>query len=311
MKKIFKGQSGLVAQQDNTRVVKSPIIQKIKLTPEQIRRIQANKYAEYAKKNQARIYDADKAKYYRNLQNFYNYNAFGYGISGNQTRFDPTTLEGQAAIQSNFDYAKGNATEFMSNIAGAGATSAISGAARKAGQLYSKVFRGPFKQISSKGSLGTMKQYTKNGVIGGGAEAVVVKNTPTTVGKITTIPVEEMKARNAIPNVAQSRYIGFVKDRKTKLPTYIQDKVRVLTEKTFPKYISKLDKAMQNSGFKRVNDPNVQYRAYTNGSVVIDDIAPGNVGLDWFGRPKMIDFNLQTVPEWTSQGFTLKRGGKL
>lgn len=305
---IFKGEDGLVARQDNTRVVVPSTVQKVKLTPEQAERIQAN---EYAKKNQARIYDADKAKYYRNLQNFYNYNAFGHGISGSQTRFDPTTSDGQAAIQSNFNYAKGNATEFMSNIAGVGITSAISGAARKTQQLYSKVFRGPFKQISSKGSLGAMQQYTKNGVIGEGAEAVVVKNTPTTVGKITTIPVEEMKARNAIPNVEQSKYIGFVKDKRTKFPTYIQNKVKVLTEETFPKYISKLDEAMQTSGFRRVNDPNVQYRAYTNGSVVIDDIAPGNVGLDWFRRPKVIDFNLQTVPEWIAQGFKLKKGGKL
>ena len=66
----------------------------------------------------------------------------------------------------------------------------------------------------------------------------------------------------------------------------------MLTEETFPKYIEKLDRAMQKSGFRRVNDPNVQYRAYTNGRVVVDDIAPGNVGLDWLRRPKMIDFNM-------------------
>ncbi len=68
---------------------------------------------------------------------------------------------------------------------------------------------------------------------------------------------------------------------------------------------------MAKSGFKIVNDPQVQYRAYTNGQVVIDDIAPGNVGLNFFRQPRIIDFNLQTVPEWTSQGFILKRGGKL
>lgn len=323
MGKISKEQDDFVTQQDNTRVVRPPIIQKIKLTPEQIKRIQAIRYAEYAKRNQARIYDADKAKYYRNLQNFYNHNIFGYGISGNQTRFDPTTQEGQAVIQSNFDYTKGNAAEFISNIAGVGATSAISGVVRKAGQLYSKVFRGPFKQISSKGNLGAMKQYTKNGVIGEGAEAVVVKNTPTTVGKITTIPVEEMTARNSIPNTMQSKYVGFVKNKGIKLPTYIQNKVKVLTKETFPKYVDKLDKAMKKSGFKRVNDPNVQYRAYTNGSIVIDDIAPGNVGLtsgnsyldiilpDFLKKPQIIDMAYQTVPEWTSQGFRLKDGGKL
>ena len=70
------------------------------------------------------------------------------------------------------------------------------------------------------------------------------------------------------------------------------------------------DKAMQKSGFIKVNDPNVQYRAYTNGTVVVDDVSPGNVGLTFFKKPKLLDFNLQTVPSWTSQGFTLKNGGK-
>lgn len=61
---------------------------------------------------------------------------------------------------------------------------------------------------------------------------------------------------------------------------------------------------------EKVNDPNVQYRAYTNGTVVVDDVSPGNVGLTFFKKPKLLDFNFQTVPSWTSQGFTLKNGGK-
>lgn len=144
-----------------------------------------------------------------------------------------------------------------------------------------------------------------------GTEAVVINNTPTTVGKITSVPVEEMATRNAIPNTIKSKYIGYVKDRKIKLPTYIQKKVKVLTEETFPKYVDKLDKAMEKSGFTRVNDPNVQYRAYTNRQVVIDDVSPGNVGLTFFRQPKMIDFNLQSVPEQIAQGFKLYKGGKL
>ena len=280
----------------------------IKLTPEQIKSIQLKKL--YKSSRKARIYDADKAKYYRNLQNFYNWNVFGYGISGNQTRYDPTTPEGQAAIQQNFNYAKSNATDFLSNVAGVGLTSGASMAGRGAIQLYNRLTKGVFRTPSKNGALGTLKQYSKN-PIGGGAEAVVVDNTPTTVGKMTSIPVEEMAARNQIPNTVPSKYIGYVKDRGTKLPTYVQRKLRILTEQTFPKYANKLDRAMERSGFRRVNDPNVQYRAYTNGQVVVDDVAPGNVGLDWLRRPKMIDFNMQTVPEWTAQGFTLKRGGKL
>lgn len=300
---------GYVARQDNTRVVrKTPI--KFKLSPEQIERIKQRKIREAIKKNQAYIYDADKAKYYRNLQNFYNNNFFGYGVFGRQTRYDPTTPEGQAAIQSNFNYAKGNAADFVGNIAGVGATGVIGNAGRKSIQLYNKLTKGVFKAPSKNGALGTLKQYSKN-PIGGGAEAVVVNNTPTTVGKMTSIPVEEMTARNQIPNTVPSKYIGYVKDRGTKLPTYVQKKLRILTEQTFPKYANKLDRAMERSGFRRVNDPNVQYRAYTNGQVVVDDVAPGNVGLDWLRRPKMIDFNMQTVPEWTAQGFTLKDGGIL
>lgn len=47
---------------------------------------------------------------------------------------------------------------------------------------------------------------------------------------------------------------------------------------------------MQKSGFRKVNDPNVQYRAYTNGTVVVDDVSPGNVGLTFFKKPKLLDF---------------------
>lgn len=290
-----------VASRDNTRV-RTPII-----VPQQTR--EERIYGK-VKNRQEYIQDADKVKYYTNLQNFYNQNAFGYGLQGRPTRFNPSTPEGQQAISATFNYAKGNAVDFLANVSGAGLSSGISKIGNKTAQAYSKITRGVFKSPSKNGALGTLKQYSKNPV-GGGAEAVVIKNTPTTVGKITSIPVEEMAARNAIPNTVKSKYIGYVKDRKIKLPTYIQKKVKVLTEETFPKYVDKLDKAMERSGFTRVNDPNIQYRAYTNGQVVIDDVSPGNVGLTFFRQPKMIDFNLQSIPEWIAQGFKLKKGGKL
>ena len=295
-----------IQRQDNTKV-KTFIPSKVQLSQDWRKKILHKQLQDRVKKNRSYIYDTRKAEYYRNLQNFYNNNFFGYGVFGRQTRYDPTTSEGQAAIQSNFDYAKGNVTDFASNVAGAGV---VGTAGRKSTQLYNRLTKGVFRAPSKNGALGTLKQYSKN-PIGGGAEAVVVDNTPTTVGKMTSIPVEEMAARNQIPNTVLSKYIGYVKDRGTKLPTYVQKKLRILTEQTFPKYANKLDRAMERSGFRRVNDPNVQYRAYTNGQVVVDDVAPGNVGLDWLRRPKMIDFNLQSVPEWTAQGFTLKKGGKL
>ena len=320
MKISKKQKGGYVAQRDNTRVVRPIIKEKIKLTPEQLQKIQQRKLRELFKKNQAYIYDADKAKYYRNLQNFYNYNAFGYGLQGRPTRFDPSTPEGQRAISSTFNYARGNALDFLTSVSGVGISSGIGKVGRKASQAYSRLTKGVFP--SRNGALGTLKQYAKN-PIGGGAEAIVIENTPTTVGKITSIPVEEMAARNSIPNTIKSKYIGYIKDRKIKLPTYIQQKVKVLTEETFPKYVDKLDKAMERSGFTKVNDPNVQYRAYTNGKVVVDDVAPGNVGLttgnpwldklipDFIKSPRIIDSSYQTVPEWTAMGFKLKKGGKL
>lgn len=300
---------GYVARQDNTRVVRRTPI-KFKLSPEQIERIKQRKIREAIRKNQAYIYDADKAKYYRNLQNFYNNNFFGYGVFGRQTRYDPTTPEGQAAIQSNFNYAKSNAETFLGNVAGVGTAGAARQLGKGAAKTYTRVVKGVFREPTNNGALGSLRQYSKN-PIGGGAEAIVVNNTPTTVGKMTSISRGEMAIRNGIPNTVPSRYIGYVKDRGVRLPTYVQKKVKVLTEETFPKYVERLDQAMQKSGFRKVNDPNVQYRAYTNGRVVVDDISPGNVGLDWLRRPKIIDSSVQTVPEWIGMGFTLKNGGKI
>lgn len=295
---------GYTAQQDNTNVSVQKPIKLIKLTNEQIKNIQLRKLQKASENNQSRIYDTNQAKFYENLQNFYNDNVFGYGLFGTQTHYDPSTPEGQTAIQSNFNYSKDNALDFLQNISNVGFYYGVN-------SVISKFIDGIFPIPSKHGSLGTLSRYSKN-PIGSGAEAIVVENTPTTVGKITSIPIEEMTARNQIPNTIKSEYIGYVKDKGVELPTYIQRKVKMLTEENFPKYSKRLDKSMQRSGYRRINDPNVQYRAYTNGDVVIDDISPNNVGLDWLGRPKMIDFNIQTVPEWIEQGFTLKRkGGKL
>ena len=92
----------------------------------------------------------------------------------------------------------------------------------------------------------------------------------------------------------------------------VQDNTRVVRTQPLTFRLTKEQQARirQKSGFRKVNDPNVQYRAYTNGTVVVDDVSPGNVGLTFFKKPKLLDFNLQTVPSWTSQGFTLKNGGK-
>lgn len=290
---MIKFQRGGIVVQDNTRVVrKQPLA--FQLTKEQQARIRQRKLQEAARRNQAVIYDADKAKYYQNMQNFYNNNFFGYGVFGKQTHYDPSKEEDQKKIQSNFNYAKDNVKNIGTSLITVGPVSS---------------FKGVLPSVSRRVTVGKLSALTPY-KIGQGSEALVIRNSPTTVGKITQVGSGEMLKRNVIPNSLPLKFVGYVRDGSKRFPTFIQKKVKVLSEKTFPKYVGKLDKAMQKSGFRKVNDPNVQYRAYTNGTVVVDDVSPGNVGLTFFKKPKLLDFNLQTVPSWTSQGFTLKNGGK-
>lgn len=290
---MIKFQRGGIVVQDNTRVVrKQPLA--FQLTKEQQAKIRQRKLQEAARRNQAVIYDADKAKYYQNMQNFYNNNFFGYGVFGKQTHYDPSKEEDQKKIQSNFNYAKDNVKNIGTSLITVGPASS---------------FKGVLPSVSRRVTVGKLSALTPY-KIGQGSEALVIRNSPTTVGKITQVGSGEMLKRNVISNSLPLKFVGYVRDGSKRFPTFIQKKVKVLSEKTFPKYVGKLDKAMQKSGFRKVNDPNVQYRAYTNGTVVVDDVSPGNVGLTFFKKPKLLDFNLQTVPSWTSQGFTLKNGGK-
>lgn len=290
---MIKFQRGGIAVQDNTRVVRTQPLT-FRLTKEQQAKIRQKKLQEIAKRNQAVIYDTNKAKYYQNMQNFYNNNFFGYGVFGNQTHYDPSKEEDQKKIQSNFNYAKDNVKNIGTSLITVGPASS---------------FKGILPSISRRVTVGKLSALTPY-KIGQGSEAIVIRNSPTTVGKITQVGSGEMLKRNTIPNSLPLKFVGYVRDGSKRFPTFIQKRVKVLSEKTFPKYVNKLDKDMQKSGFRKVNDPNVQYRAYTNGTVVVDDVSPGNVGLTFFKKPKLLDFNLQTVPSWTSQGFTLKNGGK-
>ena len=290
---MIKFQRGGIAVQDNTRVVRTQPLT-FRLTKEQQAKIRQKKLQEIAKRNQAVIYDTNKAKYYQNMQNFYNNNFFGYGVFGNQTHYDPSKEEDQKKIQSNFNYAKDNVKNIGTSLITVGPASS---------------FKGVLPSVSRRVTVGKLSALTPY-KIGQGSEAIVIRNSPTTVGKITQVGSGEMLKRNTIPNSLPLKFVGYVRDGSKRFPTFIQKRVKVLSEKTFPKYVSKLDKDMQKSGFRKVNDPNVQYRAYTNGTVVVDDVSPGNVGLTFFKKPKLLDFNLQTVPSWTSQGFTLKNGGK-
>lgn len=169
--------------------------------------------------------------------------------------------------------------------------------------------KGKLPPVSRRGTIGNLSKLMPR-KIGQGAEAIVINNSPTTVAKITDIGSGELVKRNKIPNSVPLTFMGYVRDGKNRFPTFLQKKVRVLNDNTFNKYIGRLDKSMQKKGFRKINDPNVQYRAYTDGKIVIDDVAPGNVGVNILGQPKLIDFNMQSVPEWLEQGFILKNGGK-
>lgn len=274
---VQKHQQGGTVQ-DNTRVWKPQIVLPFKLSEEQKARIRQ----QLAEKNQARVYDKDKADYYRNLQRAYNSNFFGFGVFGNQTNYDSTTTQGQKAIEASANYTK-------DNIANLGATLLTTG--------VGTTQRGVLPLISKRRTIGQLRDLSKY-KIGEGAEAIVINNSPTTVGKITTITRGEMNLRNSIPNTVKSKFVGYTKDDTMRLPTYIQRKVKTITEETFPKYIKKLDKAMGKKRYQVVDDPDVQYRAYTNGDLIVDDVSPDNIGLNWLRKPKMIDFTVSPASEW-------------
>ena len=246
-------------------------------------------------KNQGQIYDADKIKYYSDLQNFYNQNAFGYGIQGTPTRYNPASQRGRQMIQSNLNYATNNSLDFLSNMVGS---------------YIGSYFKGVLPTFSSRKTVGQLSHLIPY-EIGEGAESIIIKNSPFSVGRITQTGRNEIIKRNLVPNTLPNKFIGYVKDGVNRFPTYVQKKVKILDDTGFNKHVNKLDKAMSKVGWKRINDPNVYGRAYTNGSIVVDDIAPGNVGLDWLRRPRIIDSNVQTIPEWLAQGYKLKNGGKL
>lgn len=272
--------------QDNLRV-KKPIIVGYKMSPQQL----VGYYISQRKVD--RIYDADKAKMYRDKQNMYNSTLFG---PSSPTNYDATTEEGQKKIDAAFEQTANNAKELVMNAAGAIVSSPFIGLIPRGRPIG--------------GSIGRI-EYLRPFKIGGGAEAEVFDNGVGSVIKVGSISKRQMALRNSFPNVQKSVYIGTSKSPYAKLNAFRQKRLKITTPKTFNKIIKKLDKKMEKAGFKKVKDPQVQYRAYTNGKYVIDDISPDNVGTTLFGSPRIVDMSVQTVPEWLALGYTLKKGGRL
>lgn len=253
-----------IEQQDNTRMVQPLFISR---PPKEIRE-QANKKKaqEAINQNQAQLWDKDQIDKYQRMQDFYNNNAWGYGISGTQTRYDPRTQ--QAAIQANFDYAKDNVKNF-------GETLILTGVGEGLGEVA--------------------KWATTSKKIGSGAEAVV-ESAPASlkVKKTTTIPRSEMHLRNQVPGALRAEYTG----TSNGLSTYIQNKVKILSQEQLGKAVKSLEGVMKKKGWRTITHPNLQGVGFTNGRYVVSDIGVGNVGRTLFGKPKLVDFVIETVPDF-------------
>lgn len=251
-----------IEQSDNTRVVQPlfiPKTERVNIVMPQQATIQPR---------QDQLWDADKIKMYKNIQNFYNNNFWGYGVFGNQTNFDPRTPQGQAAIKSNFDYAKSNVQNFGETLLTTGI---------------------------GEGAIQTFKWATTPTKIGSGAEAIV-SSAPASmkVTKVTTIPRSEMHIRNTVPGALKTKHIS----SSNGLHTYTQRKVKILSPEQLANATGKLEKLMQKAGWKKVTHPNLQGIGFTNGRHVISDLGPGNIGKDLFGRLRLADFSIETVPEF-------------
>lgn len=228
---------------------------------------------------QSQLFDANKSKYYENLQDFYNYNAWGYGISGRQTRHNPRTTKGQERIQSDFNYAKRNVQDFAETLV-------TTGVAEGLGALF--------------------KLATTPVEIGRGAEAIV-KSAPasTKVTKVTTIPRSEMHVRNTVHGAAKAKHVS----SSNGLHTYTQQKLKILSPEQFQKASKQLENMMAKAGWRKVEHPNLQGIGFTNGRYVISDLAD-NVGTTPLGRLRFADFAIEEVPQFKAamqrQGGVLK-----
>lgn len=266
-------------QADNTRVVQLPRPQPIMLSSEEVEQLEQQRIQQAIQQDQTQLWDADKVEKYRNMQNLYNNSFWGYGVGGKQTNYDPYALQGRTAIQSNFDYTQNNLENFANILLTAGA---------------------------GEGTTQAIRWAITPTKIGQGAEAVV-SSVPlsTRVTKITTIPRSEMHARNTVPGALKSRYVK----TSNGLTTYTQPKVNIISKEQLVKASKTLEKIMSRKGWRKITHPNLQGTGYTNGRLVTTDIGPGNVGRDWLGRVRLVDFSLETVPQFRLA--MQKRGGKL
>lgn len=53
---------------------------------------------------------------------------------------------------------------------------------------------------------------------------------------------------------------------------------------------------MSKSNWRKITHPNLEGLGFTNGNWVVSDLGPGNIGRDWLGRLKLVDFSMETMP---------------
>ena len=286
----LKYQEGGVAQ-DNTRVQKPQIVLPFKLSREQLAK-------QLVKKNQARIYDKDKADYYRNLQRAYNSNFFGFGVFGNQTNYDSTTQEGQKAIESNFDYARSNAMNTMANLVLTGATAQIG-----------STIRGFTPFTNGRRTIGTMDQVNKLKKIGKGSEAIVAKDSPFTVLKVFQSGGHgSIEAKNNIPGFMKLNFKGYIKDGSQRMSTFTQQMGKPIKDKEYFKAVKSITKKMKRQGFEKVKDdsnPTDNVFVNWNKQQAIGEIDKSKIMKDWLNRFRISDAVSFSVPEWLDLGYTL------
>lgn len=131
--------------------------------------------------------------------------------------------------------------------------------------------------------------------IGEGAEMIVFDNNDTVIKVSHFDDVDKYIAKNEIPNFLNLELIGYTKES---LPIFTQQKVIPLNEEQFYQRIQEVDSIMNNHGFSILDNSYIQYRAYTNGEIVVDDISPDNLGIDYLGNIKLIDCSVLELSEW-------------
>ena len=60
---------------------------------------------------------------------------------------------------------------------------------------------------------------------------------------------------------------------------------------------------------EKITHPHLYGFGFTNGRYVVSDLGPGNVGRDMLGRPRLVDFAIESVPEFRLA--MERKGGKL